>query len=71
MDNKDIDKKIENLMLELKERRRIIQAIQDEIEAYRIGLIKLTNEYNKIENNIFLLGIEKIERIKMEKENKI
>ena len=59
MDKEDIDKKIENLKSELKGRRRIIQAIQDEIEAYEKELVKLMNEYNKLENDIFLLGIEK------------
>ena len=59
VEKEDIDKKIENLTLELKGRRRIIQAVQDEIEAYRKELVKLTNEYNKLENDIFLLNIEK------------
>jgi len=59
VDKEDIDRKIENLKSELKGRRRIIQAIQDEIEAYEKELVKLMNEYNKLENNIFLLGIEK------------
>ena len=59
MNKEDIDRKIENLKSELKGRRRIIQAIQDEIEAYEKELVKLMNEYNKLENNIFLLGIEK------------
>jgi len=60
MEKDDIDKKIESLTSELKGRRRIIQAVRDEIEAYRKELVKLTNQYNKIENEIFLLGIEKI-----------
>jgi len=59
VNKEDIDRKIENLKSELKGRRRIIQAIQDEIEAYEKELVKLMNEYNKLENNIFLLGIEK------------
>ena len=59
MDKEDIDKKIENLTSELKGRRRIIQAIQDEMEAYEKELVKLMNEYNKLENDIFLLDIEK------------
>ena len=62
MDKEDNDKKIENLKSELKGRRRIIQAIQDEIEAYRKELVKLTNQYNKIENDIFLLEMEKIKK---------
>ena len=59
MNKEDVDRKIENLKSELKGRRRIIQAIQDEIEAYEKELVKLMNEYNKLENDIFLLGIEK------------
>ena len=67
MEYKDnIDEKIESLTLELKGRRRVIQAIQDEIEAYRKDLVKLTNEYNKIENDIFLLNMEKAKRKKEE-----
>ena len=62
MDKEDIDKKIENLTSELKGRRRIIQAIRDEIEAYEKEYVKLMNEYNKLENDIFLLGKEKIEK---------
>jgi len=62
VDKEDIDKKIENLTSELKGRRRIIQAIRDEIEAYEKEYVKLMNEYNKLENDIFLLGKEKIEK---------
>ena len=48
----EIKKKINDMYLELKGRRRIIQALRDEIANYEELLVKEQNEFNILENEL-------------------
>ena len=52
MDDDEIKEKINNIHLELKGRRRIIQALRDEIANYEELLVKEQNEFNILENEL-------------------
>ena len=57
MDDDEIKKKIHNIALELKGRRRVIQALQDEIANYEELLVKEQNKFNILENELNKLNL--------------
>lgn len=54
-----VARKIELLKKEFQEKMRIIEAVRRLIETYEGDIVKLQNERNKIEHELFMLEIEK------------
>ena len=65
MDDDEIKKKIHNIAFELKGRRRVIQALKDEIAGYEEELVKAQNEFNKLESELFKLNLLSLDRTKI------
>ena len=61
MDDDEIKRKIYNIESELKGRRRVIQALRDEITNYEDLLVKEQNKFNILENDLQKLNLIYIE----------
>jgi predicted nucleic acid-binding Zn-ribbon protein len=56
VEDSEIKKEIHNIELRLKGKRRIIQALKDEIAGYEEELVKAQNEFNTLESELFRLN---------------
>ena len=54
-----VERKIELLRKEFQEKMRLIEAVRRLIETYEGDIVKLQNERNEIEHEVFMLEIEK------------
>ena len=65
--NLTVARKIELLGKEFKEKTRLIEAVRRLMETYEGDIVKLQNERNKIEHEVFMLEIEKRKEEEKEK----
>ena len=54
-----VERKIELLGKEFQEKMRLIEAVRRLVETYEGDIVKLQNERNEIEHDVFMLEIEK------------
>ena len=62
-----VERKIELLGKEFQEKTRLIEAVRRLVETYEGDIVKLQNERNKIEHEVFMLEIEKRKEEEKEK----
>ena len=64
-----VERKIDLLRKEFQEKTRLIEAVRRLIETYEGDVVKLHNERNKIEHELFMLEIENRKEKEKEKKN--